>query len=43
MTQTQLCELTARMLEQCATGCGAIHLDTMRRCTSACQHAIHIK
>lgn len=37
----QLCELTARVLEQCATSCDAIHIDAMRRATSACQRCIH--
>lgn len=36
----QLCELTARVLEQCATSCDAIHLDAMKRCASACQRCI---
>lgn len=36
----QLCELTARVAEQCATSCAAIELEAMKRCASACQRCI---
>lgn len=37
----QFCELTARVLEQCATSCDAIHIEAMKRATASCQRCIH--
>ncbi len=37
----QLCELTARVLEQCAASCDAIHIDAMKRAASSCQRCVH--